>query len=346
MPQIRSDCRPSFALALAVAAAVALHGCGAGGSTDPQDPIHVGTWNILCDGCEWSDGGGTPIEIALCDGRRADCTAARFARTWEKIESLASSLDVLLLQEADASFMAAQSGSSAWQVASSAGMCVVLISIQSSFQVELNDTLALPEMSCGPRAPAVLVKRPSRGGFAALLSAHVKYSLAKDAVHAWYANATEELRRIIPMDVGVSQIIGGDFNNNLSEAQLPDFWTASAGNPGRGKLGDFTANHESGWLGDIDGFLATVSFQEHLVHLAGMMPKHVRGFVQGGVMQDWGRFKTNEARDVLSFSPSGADPWEAVPESNPSTQGMSDHLLVTAKFAMPDASGPFAVFQM
>jgi len=321
---------------IAAASSALLLGCGGPTPADPPGPLRVGSWNILRAESAWTSDWGCPIEIEVCEGRQEECTVSRFARLWAKIESLSGELDVLLLQEADAQFMAALSESSHWEETAISGMCVVLRSTKSSFKVRETMNLAIPDLStCGAAAPAAVLERDD-GAVAAVLAVHAHHELPKEAIYNWTQIAIETFVAALPDDAVASAVIGGDFNKNLTEFQLDPTWQATKGNLARGNIGDFTANDNFGDIGDIDGFLTTMPFAAYTIHVAGMMPKHVKDFVQRGEMQTEGRFTVSDDRESVFYQVAPGSPVEPVPNSNPRTETLSDHLLVTAEF---DLSG-------
>jgi len=320
--------------------------------------LRVGTWNILLPEDEYNPSWGCPIQIHLCGSTqesRTNCTRQRQLRIWEAIEHRADDLDVLCLQEVEDTFLELQpreglgdnnttSSKSSWEMVARSGECAIFVSESSRQQWELvNATdVYMPSLSGCPSVPMISLeqRRANNSNVVNVASLHVKASVSN--MTAWYESAADAIDQRIESVEGYSIILGGDFNHNMTRnVQLPTDWDLVHSDTEQLQLKG-TTQKEYNWMGMFDGFLVrhgngTLLLQDVSTVTAGFMPKvvHLHGISQGLVQRVDAQFKTEYSSTLLLFSETGQDPFEAVPQSNPKTEALSDHLLVTAVYLVP-----------
>jgi len=316
MPGQRKDSAPSRAIKFFCLQCLALL---AQFTTVVCRELRVGTWNILGMDDEYNPNWGCPLQIALCNMTRQACARQRYERIWNLMEN--SELDVFCLQEVNQEFTILQPNKSKWTIVAQSGGCAVYLSTTSDYQVTSEYNVTMSGLSTCLSVPVATFNET-----VAVASVHVQASVVD--MDAWYDMATTALRKVSSLP----HVVGGDYNHNLTaQAVLPLGWAlayATDIDPLNG-----TTQKEFNWMGNFDGFL--VSSQPNVsnvdVAVAGFMPKVVRNLPQGGVNQTMGQFDVSSEEELL-FSVASSEPFKQVPLSNPRTQALSDHLLVSATF--------------
>lgn len=301
--------------------------------------LRVGLWNVL--NTEYNPDYGQPYQIALCEGIEEQCTLERRERLWQVIESYSESLDVLTVQEADDPFYAVQGSDSAWTLMQRSNSCGVLVSANADLEVVESMNIALPRLSsCGPEAPTIVVSGSATMGYeVAVASLHVSAGLPD--ITPWYASTAETFETMLP---GMPHILAGDYNKNLTAAQIvPDGWQLGYAED-IAVLGG-TSQKELNTMGNIDGFFLSTASEETdhemvpsdlFALVKGFMPKVGVNLPLSGVIQEMAQFDVDEDYTLL-FSNSSTAPFVPVPDSNQATEVLSDHLLVTGTFSFGPA---------
>jgi hypothetical protein len=322
-------------------------------SRDDDGMVRVGTWNVLLMDDEYHPSWGCPLQIALCSDNKQACTLERRRRVWDTIENNTLGMDVLCLQEADDAFFNVQSEFSNWTTVARSGECSVLLWDASGFRVSDVYDVALSGLSGCPSVPMVtLLRSNSSNGESekavAVGSLHLKSSLSN--VENWYKMAAVAFRNASSQQKGLPHIVGGDYNHNLTSVlALPMGWQLAYGTDDDDvePLLFGTTQKERNWMGNFDGFFMSTKVADQIdegsetilllpqnvkATVAGFMPKVVRNLPQNGEIQTTAQFDVVPNGGELLFSANSNAPFQPVPLSNPRTQVMSDHLLVTAAF--------------
>lgn len=383
-----------------------------------MNTMRVGTWNVLLQGDEFEPDYGTPLQIAVCSDQ-VECTRARHERVWRVLEDRASTLDIILLSEADDSFKALQNSSngdvsSHWTKINESGDCAIYISAYTTFSIVEKFSIALPDDSLSgcPFVPMAILQPTHIDGSVdastfIVGSIHVKASV--ENMTEWYASAAPIILETTGSVVhnitsGITSasmssivcILGGDFNKNLTESIMPDNrWNVVYAKNNADVLYHGTSQKEYNWMGSFDGFWVTVpleftvgkdDFEDYyndalwapyhhestmlqtsktIARMNGFMPKVVQGLPQGGIVQsmaqfavvygvnqsvipadqilDWATNNTADNVRYLAYSPSstfdGSGKIIGVPMSNPLTEVLSDHMMVTSTFTVTSSAG-------
>lgn len=302
--------------------------------------LRVGLWNVL--NTEYNPDYGQPYQIDLCQGKEDQCTLERRERLWEVIESYSETLDVLTVQEADDPFYAVQGADSMWTLVQRSNSCGVMVSSNAQLEVLEGLNIALPRLSsCGPEVPAIVVSGEATMGYpVAVASLHVSAGLPD--ITPWYATTAETFESTLP---GMPHILAGDYNKNLTAAQIvPEGWELGFAE-GIPVIGG-TSQKELNTMGNIDGFFLSTSSEEAgsdliasdmFALVKGFMPKVGVNLPLSGVIQETAQFDVTEDYTLL-FSNSSMAPFVPVPDSNQATESLSDHLLVTGTFSFAETS--------
>lgn len=295
--------------------------------------LKIATWNVLLRSDEYDPSWGNPLSIALC-GDRPLCAAARWERIWRELSG-ASDVDLALLQEAEDGFLS--SAPPGWEVLERSGECAVLG--RAGMDVVDAYRLDAPGLAGCPSVPIAAVALGE--GEVHVGSVHLE---ASADLNDWFENLN------LPPQFGANEtlIIGGDFNQNLTDFRERDGWSVASSKSNSEENGlRGTSQKEHNWMGNFDGFFARSSprgprrirHSEPSVLLRGFMPKVVAEYPRGDEAHKVAQFRWSNDSGLL-FSPTSTfgDDTFVVPSSHPLEEALSDHLMITTAFWVDETS--------
>jgi len=299
--------------------------------------LNIATWNILLEEDEFSRDWGSPLSIAKCPVQ-SSCVAGRWQRLWGKLEEVQQSqkLQVVLIQEIEDGFLQLQPSGSKWEMAIRSGECAILVSsdtkVHRTYELGVNE-LPFDGISGLSGCPAIPM---------AVVSLNEEEDIHVGSVHL---RASVDLATWFDMVLPTqtpsngTMILGGDFNQNLTEFDTVHDWLVLDIDVEKNLLG--TSQREYNWMGNLDGFIMYSAGKviEHTKPTApiqeGFMPKNVKGYPQGGAVNEVAQFRWEDPDLLFSPTSSFQNDTLVIPLSHPVEEVLSDHLMIVLTLGSP-----------